>query len=224
MGALKKKKAPPKRKPAIRKKAQPKKKKHTKSYINGDTWTEKELKRFAAAIKKVRKNKRTRKQKKIGLTNTISLLNMLFNADKERTQRRYPFTYRRRYPPYSYRRKNLMYDHPYKYPSLIPDANVNDIWKATGLKTSGSKDGMISNINNVYHSLYGYQLLRPIQEEAPQQAPKRPIELPSKPSRAPPLKRQSVELPSKPSRVPAQPYIVDDDDQSSSSEDEIQKI
>ena len=91
-----------------------------------------------------KKGKRTKKQKKIGLTNVISYLNLLYNADKEK----------RKQP-----RKNLMLANPYKYPSLISDANLNNIWKATRLPASRSRRGMVSNINNVYQQFLANDLI-----------------------------------------------------------------
>lgn len=178
-------------------------------YITGNHMTDNDLSKFVGTLKKVRKYKRTAGQKKTGLTNVMSLLNLLYNSEREK----------RKKPT-----RNLMYTHPYNYPSLIPDVNVDNIWKSTGIKTSRTRTGIISNINDVYNRLYGYQLIKApvgLPQSNQQNEQKIPYALPVKPSRTPPPKVPR-ELPSKPSMAPPPKAPVDDDDEldSSSSEDE----
>ena len=142
-----KKKAAKKKKPiAKKKKPVAKKKKYSHPYIGQDSFTPKELKQYLTAIKKLKKKKKTVKQKKVGLTNLVSFLNLMYNADKEK----------RKLP-----RKNLMVAHPFKYPSLIQNVDVNAIWKATSLPSRGTKNAIISNVNDVYRHLVGYNLMMP---------------------------------------------------------------
>ena len=210
-----------KKKRPVRKKKQVKKKTKTvrrkknvrrsgPQYITGDHMTDNDLSKFVGTVKKVRKYKRTTGQKKTGLTNVMSLLNLLYNSEREK----------RKKPT-----RNLMYTHPYNYPSLIPDVNVDNIWKSTGIKTSRTRTGMISNINDVYNRLYGHQLIRApvaLPQSNQQIEQKIPYALPVKPSRTPPPKVPRT-LPSKPSMAPPPKAPVDDnefDSSSSSSEDE----
>ena len=155
--------------PAAKKKAPAKKKTQAKKKKSsggiGSSFTDAELKKFAGVINKLRKNRRTTKAKKVGITNMSSFMNLLYNADRERqyayNRRRYPYSYRRRYP-YGYRRKNLMRGHPFRYPSMIEDADVNSIWNSTKLPTGKkrSRDGIITDLNQVYRSLIGFNLLK----------------------------------------------------------------
>lgn len=135
----KKKKAP------IKKKGKKKVKK--KGHISDSSFTHDELKKFMTTIKKLRKNKRGKKKKKIGLTNVTSFLNLLYNVDKEKQRKP---------------RQNLMYAHPYKYPALIRDADVDKIWKATKIPSSKTPNAIVTNLNDVYRQLTGFQMLKPL--------------------------------------------------------------
>lgn len=208
------KKKPIKKKKVVKKKKPvKKKKKSSRSYIADDTFSDKELKEYMNAIKKVRAGKRTKKQKKVGLTNTISFLNLLFNANKERQKK----------PT-----KNLMYTHPFNYPSIISDHHINDVWKATKLPASKTRNGMVNNLNNVYQSLVGYKLLKPDLKDAKKSDVKGPhlkaAELPKRPARAP-SPRRPRQLPSRPSHTPQMAPTIDSEDDldSSSSDDEEDK-
>ena len=111
-----------------------------------DSFSEKSLKKYINLIKKVRKKKKGKKKKKVGLTNTISLLNLLYNVDRERKRKR---------------TKNLMKAHPFAYPSLIRDVDVDRIWNSTKIPTTGRKPRMVANMNDVFRNLIGFQLLQP---------------------------------------------------------------
>ena len=120
------------------------KKTSTSNYIDDDSFSPQELKKYIAVMKKMKKNKRTTKQKKVGLTNVVSFLNLLYNADKEK----------RKKP-----RKNLMVANAQRYPSLIRDADVDVIWKSTKLPAARTKRGMVSNINGVYRQMLANDLI-----------------------------------------------------------------
>lgn len=210
-----------KKKPA--KKKAPIVRRYVPQYISGDHMSDYDLNRFVSSIRKVRRYKRTRYQRKTGLTNVVSLLNLLYNSEREK----------RRRPT-----RNLMYTHPYNYRSLIPDANVDSIWKSTGIRSARTRNRIISNINDVYHSLYGHQLIKapgtsnpfmapPPTVQAPKiqpqpipSAPLEPLELPVKPSKAPPMSKPPRALPVKPSAPPPPPHNNDSDLDSSSSDEE----
>ena len=235
---------PAAKKKIIKKKSRAVKKKSGAAKF-GSSFTEAELKKFAGVIKKLRKNKRGVKKKKVGLTNMSSFMNLLYNADRERQyayyKRRYPYGYRRRYP-YGYKRRNLMRAHPFKYPSMIQDADVNAIWNATKLpRGRRSKDGIITDLNQVYRSLVGFNLLKspmpavgsinvvgpdanikpapaPVAPPAPPRAP--PYMVASKSNNPPPV-REARKLPIKPSTAPPQRgYDVYASDSSSEEEEE----
>ena len=62
---------------------------------------------------------------------------------------------------YPYRRRNMMRAHPFKYPSLIEDADVNALCGSTKLpRASKSKDAIILDLNAVYRSLVGFNFLK----------------------------------------------------------------
>lgn len=223
--------------PKPKKKSKSIKKKKKTSYINGSSFTEKELKTFSNVLRKIRKGRRGTKGKKVGITNMSSFMNLLYNAGQERqyayNRRRYYNPsyggYRpRQYRPRYYRRSNMMRAHPFKYPSMIENADVNHIWNATKLpRGSKSKDAIISDLNQVYKQLVGFNLLKspmpavgsinvvgPDAGIPKKKEPKGPYLMPSKPGAAPPI-REAPKLPSKPSAAPPPP-ISDDE----SSEDE----
>ena len=213
--------------------------------ISGSSFSETELRKFESVIRKIRKGRRGNKGKKVGITNMSSFMNLLHNASRERYYHRSGYGgyggYRRRYG--GYRRRyggyaNRMMANPYKYPSLIRDADVNHIWNATKLPKSKTKDGIITNLNQVYRQLVGFDLLKPATKlpiaergsinvvgpdvakqkkvEEPKEEPKGPYLMPSRPSKTPQI-REAPQLPSRPSRAP--PPVMEDED-SSSSEDE----
>jgi hypothetical protein len=206
----------------------PVKKKTSKRF---DSFSEKSLKKYINMIKKVRKKKKGKKKKKVGLTNTISLLNLLYNVDNERKKKP---------------RRNLMKKNPYAYPSMIRNADVDRIWRSTKMRSGGKKQAMVGNMNSVFNNLVGFDLLHstkpakklpkhqrgrvnivpaqsniPVQESdvavttSRQPSIRKMPPLPSRPSRAPPI-RKIPALPSKPSRAP--PVRYDSDDESSSSD------
>ena len=205
--------------------------------ISGSSFSETELRKFESVIQKIRKGRRGNKGKKVGITNMSSFMNLLHNASRERYYHRSGYGgyggYRRRYG-YA----NRMMANPYKYPSLIRDADVNHIWNATKLPKSKTKDGIITNLNQVYRQLVGFDLLKPATKlpiaergsinvvgpdaakqkkaEEPKEEPKGPYLIPSRPSKTPQI-REAPQLPSRPSRAP--PPVMEDED-SSSSEDE----
>lgn len=228
-----------KKKSAPKKKSGAKKKSGSKGI--GSSFTDAELKQVVNVLQKIRKGRKGKRGKKVGITNMSSMMNMLYNADRERyyayNRRRYP----RRYP-YPYRRRNMMRAHPFRYPSLIQDADVNAIWGRTKLpRTPRSRDGIISDLNAVYRTLVGFNLLKtPMpavgsinvvgpdggseKKSAPPKEDKPPpYMLPSKPSSAPPMMEVKPvprrELPNKPSSNP-QPKRYDPFEDESSSEDE----
>ena len=123
-----------------------------KGHISDSSFTHDELKKFMMTIKKLRKNKRGKKKKKVGLTNVTSFLNLLYNVDKEKQRKP---------------RQNLMYAHPYKYPALIRDADVDKIWKATKIPSSKTPNGIITNLNDVYRQLTGFDMLKPPGKKLP---------------------------------------------------------
>lgn len=125
-------------------------------YISHDSFELNELNRYVSALRRMRRGKRSRRQRRIGLTNTISFLNLLYNADKERRRR-------------PYLRRNIMRASPYRYPSLINDADISSIWNATKLPTSKTRSGLVNNINNAYRHLLAYDLIH-----APRQ-PNKPL-------------------------------------------------
>lgn len=228
-----------KRKPPIKKRKPPIKKR--KGHISGSSFTHAELKKYVNAIKKLRKNKRGKKKKKVGITNMTSFLNLLYNAHQERQYRYSPYSYRRRYP-YRYKRRNLMRGHPFSYPRMIRDADVDQIWNATKLPNSKTKDGIITNLNEVYRQLTGFELLKSLPSSKPPaeqrgnirigkkdddriEAPidisneaAKPVALPSQPSSAPPI-RKPRSLPIKPSSNPP-PVRYDYYDTSSEDEED----
>ena len=218
---------PPKKK--VVKKKKKKSSAPKKQYISGNSFSDREVQQIASVIKKMRANKKGKKGKKVGIANMSSLMNLVYNTGRERVyggyQRRYPRRYYRPYMP-----RNMMRAHPFKYPSLIQDANVNHIWNSTKLPISSkTKNAIIGDLNNIYKQLVGFNLLKsPMGEvgsinvkgadegaKAPAPpAPKGPYLMPSKPSRAPPVREV---LPSRPSRAPQQQREYDS---SSSDEDD----
>ena len=220
-----------------KKKAKKQATKIKRQYIDDDTFSPASLKKYMNTLTKMRKKKVGRKKKKIGLTNAISYLNLLYNAGKER----------KRQP-----RSNLLKAHPFKYPSMMPDYNVDNIWRATKLPKTKNKTKAITNLNEVYRQLGAFGLIKipgrripkhmrgkvrisdkeqvndppvPLPKTPPQPAPQPapqppPRQLPRQPSREPP-RQAPRELPSKPSRAPPPPrYSSDDDDEDSSSDDD----
>lgn len=203
------------------------KKKKSKA-ISGSSFTEAELKKFTNVIKKIRKGRRGNNGKKVGITNLSSFMNLLHNASRERDHMRSRTKGR-------YRAANMMMAHPFKYPSLIQDADVNHIWNATKLPKSKTKDGIITDINQVYRQLVGFNLLKPPPvrlsigqrgainavgpdgREKEKKEPKGPYMMPTKPTPTP-QRREARGLPSRPSREPAR--MPDSDSDSSSSDDE----
>ena len=207
----------PAKKKSVKKKSGAKKNKPKKKI--GTSFTEAELRKFAGVINKIRKNKRGVKKKKVGLTNMSSFMNLLYNADRERKyahyQRRYPYAYRRRYP-YGYKRRNLMRAHPFRYPSMIEDADVNAIWNATKLpRGRKSKDGIITDLNQVYRTLVGFNLLKSpmpalgsinvVGPDANKSEPPRAPRAPLAPPRAPPRALPKAPSPAPPRALPKAP-------------------
>ena len=193
----------------------------TKKRKTFDSFSEKSLKKYIAVLKKIRKKKVGKKKKKIGITNMSSVLNLLYNADRERKRKK---------------TRNLMRLHPYGYPTLIKDGDVGRIWKSTRVRSSGRKAAMLDSMNQVLSELIGFQLLKPTlpakklplhqrgeinvvsaRQPEPVSVPV-PKQLPSKPSRTPPP-QAARQLPSKPSRAPPiRRYESDSDDSDSDSE------
>lgn len=128
------------------------------NFISNDSFDLKELDKYVKVLKKMRKGKTSNKGKKIGLTNTISYLNLLFNADKERQRNLRG-------------RKNLMITKPHNYPSLIQDADVGSIWNATKLPKSDSRTGLVHNLNNAYRQLLAYDLIHAPRSNEPKDMP-----------------------------------------------------
>ena len=196
-----KKKAPkkkaPKKKAAGKKRAP--KKKSTQNYISRGSFSDPELKQYLNLIKKFRKNKKTKKQRKVGLTNTISFLNLLFNADKEKQKKP---------------RRNLLVKHPFAYPSIISDHHIDDIWKATKIPAARSKVGRMNNLNNVYHTMFGYKLLKwddPVDTTPVKSLPARPLVTPPVKQA---IKSKSIRtLPIRPSVTPQSNYDYDTSDE-----------
>ena len=124
------------------------------NFISNDSFDLKQLDKYVKVLQKMRKGKKTKKAKKVGLTNTISYLNLLYNADKEKQK--------------NYRaRKNLMIANPYKYPSLIQDADLGSIWNATKLPKTKNRTGLVHNLNNAYRQLLAYDLIHAPSSNAP---------------------------------------------------------
>lgn len=139
-----------------RKVGRPRKVRHR--YISDDSFEFDELQRYVSVLRKMRRGKRTRRQRRIGLTNTISFLNLLYNADKERRRR-------------PYLRRNIMRYNRYRYPSLISDADLPSVWNATKLPTSKTRTGLVNNINNAYRHLLAYDLIHAPRGSNPQPLP-----------------------------------------------------
>ena len=204
----------------VKKKKRILKKTKTKHF---DSFSEKSLKKYINLIKKVRKKKKGKKKKKVGLTNTISLLNLLYNVDRERKRKR---------------TKNLMKAHPFAYPSLIRDVDVDRIWNSTKISTTGRKPRMVANMNDVFRNLIGFQLLQPrlpakklpkhqrgqvnvVSAEPVAQPQSNDINVTTskKQSRSIRPIRKSNNLPTKPSRTPPIHYSDSDSDSSDSDSD-----
>ena len=178
-----------------------------------DSFSEKSLKKYIGIIKKMRKKKVGKKKKKVGITNVTSMLNLLYNVDRERKKKR---------------RQNLMKVHPYGYPHLIKDKDVNHIWSGTRVNY-GTKRQMMGNLNNAIRNLYGFELLQPRGKKLPvgQRGPIT-MQRPQPPSSPPkPTVRGSetrpVSLPTKPSSAPPIHYDNDSDSDSSSSSNSRKK-
>ena len=219
---------PPKKKVVKKKHPKKKGKKSSGKYISGDSFSDREVQQIASVIKKMRANKKGKKGKKVGIANMSSLMNLVYNTGRERVyggyQRRYPRRYYRPYIP-----RNMMRAHPFKYPSLIQDANVNHIWNSTKLPISSkTKNAIMGDLNNIYKQLVGFNLLKSPMGEVgsinvkgadegakAQPAPKGPHLIASKPSRTPPVREV---LPSRPSNAP--PRQVHEDSSSSDEDDE----
>ena len=135
------------------KKVQKKGKKRT-NFISNDSFDMKELDRYVKVLQKIRKGKKTQKAKKVGLTNTVSFLNLLFNADKEKQKNLGA-------------RQNLMKANAHKYPSLIQNADLGSIWNATKLSKSKNRTGLVHNLNNAYRQLLAYDLIHAPRNNAP---------------------------------------------------------
>ena len=138
----------------LTKKTKPKKGKKTKNakklnltnYLSNGTFTMAELNKYVSVLKKIRKGKTTPKRKKVGIANTVSFLNLLYNADKEKQKQ-----------PHA--RRNLMVTHPFNYPSMIPTNSVSALWNATKIPSSKTSDGLVNNLNNIYRTLVAYNLI-----------------------------------------------------------------
>lgn len=199
--------------------------------ISGSSFTDAELKKFTNVISKIRKGRKGTRGKKVGIANLSSFMNLLHNASRERDHRMSGAKGR-------YRAANMMMAHPFKYPSLIQDADVNHIWNATKLPKGKSKDGIITNMNQVYRQLVGFDLLKPPPKrlakhergainvvgpdggkarEEKKEEPKGPYLMPTKPTKTPQI-REAPRLPSRPSRAP--PRVQTDTDSSSSDDEE----
>ena len=139
------KKKPVKKKPAKKKPAKKKPVKKKGKFISESSFSEAQLNKYVDAILKIRKNKKTKKQKKIGLTNTASYLNLMYNADKEMQKK-------------PHMKSNLLMTNPFNYPQLIPNENVDRIWNATKMKKGKSKVALVSDFNSVYRQFYGFDL------------------------------------------------------------------
>ena len=120
-------------------------KKKTNNFISNGSFSLSELDKYVKTIKKLRKNKTSVKKKKVGLTNTISFLNLLFNADKEKQKKP---------------RKNLLVAHPFQYASLINNKDVPHLWNSTRVSSSKSSDNIINNFNNIYKHLVAFNLMK----------------------------------------------------------------
>ena len=170
-----------------------KKVKKRTNFISNDSFDMKELDKYVKVLQKIRKGKKTKKAKKIGLTNTVSFLNLLFNADKEKQKN-------------TRARKNLMIANPYKYPSLIQDADIGSIWNATKLPKTKSRTGLVHNLNNAYRQLLAYDLIHAPRSHEP--APM-PNNIAGKEKRASAMDKDVVEV-----------HKIDDDSSDSEDEDE----
>ena len=111
----------------------------TKAFSLGD------LKRYLKTMKKLRgKKKKSEIGKKIVLTNHIQYLNLLYNTNLQMNKKP---------------RRNLLKTHPFKYPSMIPDNKVDEIWTKTKVPTCTSKGATIGDLNKVYKELMGFDLI-----------------------------------------------------------------
>ena len=110
-----------------------------------DSFSEKSLKKYIGILKKMRKKKNNKKKKKVSITNTASMLNLLYNVDRERKKKK---------------KQNLMKMHPYGYPALIKDKDIKKIWSGTRVNY-GNKRQMMGNLNKAIRSLYGFDLYKP---------------------------------------------------------------
>ena len=170
--------------------------KHAKkrtNFISNDSFDMKELDKYVKVLQKMRKGKKTKKGKKVGLTNTISFLNLLFNADKEKQKNLGA-------------RKNLMIANPYKYPSLIQDADLGSIWNATKLPKTKSRTGLVHNLNNAYRQLLAYDLIHAPRSQEPASMPNNVV---GKEKAAPAMDNDVVEV-----------HPVHDDSDSDDDDDE----
>ena len=173
-----------------------------------DSFSEKSLKKYINIIKKMRKKKVGKKKKKVAISNTSGMMNLLYNADKER----------KRKP-----RRNLLKTHPYHYPTLISDADVDRIWRGTKIKSTGKKPQLVNNMNKLLNDLYGFNLLNaPVKKPKGQRGQIRVgRNLPPPVPKDPPVSTRGRTR-ERVARVPQDP-VVSDVESSSSSENEEKK-
>ena len=186
-----------KKKP-VKKKVVKKPVKKKGKFISESSFSEAQLNKYVDAILKIRKNKKTKKQKKIGLTNTASYLNLMYNADKEMQRK-------------PHMKSNLLMTNPFNYPQLIPNENVDRIWNATKMKKGKSKVALVSDFNSVYRQFYGFDLLKPPPKRLPKHK-RGPVSLgraeaerqPPQPPQQPP--QRQPEPPRERSAAPSPPH------------------
>lgn len=114
------------------------------SFFKGNKFTSNQLTTYSKSIRKLRKNKKTKKLKKIALTNQIQYMNVLFNADRKLN---------------SLSGCNLMKATPQNYVKMFETRNLSSIWNNTAIPKSTKKNGMIQNINSIYHSFLLHGLI-----------------------------------------------------------------
>ena len=114
------------------------------SFFKGNKFSMNQIATYSKSIRKLRKNKKSRKHKKIALTNQIQYMNVLFNADRKLN---------------SMSSFNLMKATPQNYIKMFESGDVSTIWKNTSLPYTKTKNSMVKNINSTFHSFLLHNLI-----------------------------------------------------------------
>lgn len=114
------------------------------NFFKGDKFKHNQLMNYSKAIRKLRKNKKTPKRKKVAMTHQIQFMNLLFNTDRKLHSQ----------PTF-----NLMKTTPKNYLSFFDKTDINQVWKATGLPYSSTKNIIIKDLNKAYMSFLKHDLI-----------------------------------------------------------------